>query len=209
MSSSKKPEVATEIVLQLLSDLKIFNWSLSGSFDTIKNLSKAKIKYSDGTKLNLGTPVTYSNAGDPPQSSVPVGSTANNQPISIKVKGSDCKDSYFSVFMVDPDAENRTIHQFGPFFHWGLINIPIKKKSKNGYVKLDLDSGYIVSQYYTPAATTNSGLHRYTFVIYEQSCKVDTSNIPVFGNNVNYYGQYWFYPDTFISAYMSSAKVEL
>ena len=106
MSSSKKPEVATEIVLQLLSDLKIFNWSLSGSFDTIKNLSKAKIKYSDGTKLNLGTPVTYSNAGDPPQSSVPVGSTANNQPISIKVKGSDCKDSYFSVFMVDPDAEN-------------------------------------------------------------------------------------------------------
>jgi phosphatidylethanolamine-binding protein (PEBP) family uncharacterized protein len=210
MSHSKKPEVADQTVLQLLSDLNIFNWSLSGSFDTIKNLSKAKVKYSDGTKLDLGTSVTYSNVGQPTQSSVPAGSTANNQPISVKVKDPECKGSYFSIFMLDPDAEDRTVHQLGPFLHWALINIPIcKSKCKKGYVKLDLDSGFVVGDYFTPAATINSGLHRYTFVVYKQSCKVDTTQIPYYGNDTNYLGKFWFFADTFISAYMKCAKMEL
>lgn len=71
-------------------------------------------------------------------------------------------DRFYSLIMTDPDAIC-----VGEFIHWVIINIPGNQISK----------GNEILSYCPPAPPYNSNLHRYIFLLFEQSQKLNDEDI--------------------------------
>ncbi|XP_018329659.1 protein D2-like [Agrilus planipennis] len=68
-------------------------------------------------------------------------------------------NSYFSLIMTDPDAPSRKNPTRREFCHWLVVNIPGE----------NLSQGTVLKDYFRPAPPINTGLHRYVFMLFEQS----------------------------------------
>mmetsp|Transcript_27800 Transcript_27800/g.54720 ORF Transcript_27800/g.54720 Transcript_27800/m.54720 type:complete len:236 (+) Transcript_27800:2-709(+) len=69
------------------------------------------------------------------------------------------KDKFYTLVFTDPDAPARSNPMFREFIHWVVTDIPGQ----------DISKGSTVIDYLGPAPPCNSGLHRYLFLVFEQS----------------------------------------
>ncbi|XP_026725656.1 protein D3-like [Trichoplusia ni] len=82
-------------------------------------------------------------------------------------------DSYYTLALVDPDAPSRENPKFREWHHWLIGNI----------LGGDIAKGEVLSQYIGSGPPQGTGLHRYVFLVYKQSEKLDYSKIPKLPNN--------------------------
>ncbi|EDW97859.1 protein D2 [Drosophila yakuba] len=70
---------------------------------------------------------------------------------------------FYTLIMTDPDAPSRAEPKFREFKHWILANI-------HGN---DLESGDAIAEYIGSGPPQGTGLHRYVFLLYKQSGKLE------------------------------------
>ncbi|XP_034239377.1 protein D3-like [Thrips palmi] len=73
----------------------------------------------------------------------------------------------FTVFMVDPDAPSRQNASLRCYLHFAVANVP----------QNDVAHGTILAPYMGSAPPKDSGLHRYTLLVYKQPGFIQTSAI--------------------------------
>ena len=82
-----------------------------------------------------------------------------NMPYNLKFNRCD-PNKLYTIILTDPDARDRIKHEFREWVHFVKINV-------NGN---DLDnSGDIIIEYVGSGPPQSSGLHRYVWLVYEQS----------------------------------------
>uniref|UniRef100_A0A1I8Q980 Phosphatidylethanolamine-binding protein n=1 Tax=Stomoxys calcitrans TaxID=35570 RepID=A0A1I8Q980_STOCA len=105
-----------------------------------------KISYENGLNVDKGNELT------PTQ--------VQKQP-TIEWEASD--DAYYTLIMTDPDAPSRVEPKFREFRHWLVVNIPGNH----------LDQGEVLAAYVGSGPPKGTGLHRYVFLLYKQSGKLE------------------------------------
>ncbi|KAH8383826.1 hypothetical protein KR009_010719 [Drosophila setifemur] len=70
---------------------------------------------------------------------------------------------FYTLIMTDPDAPSRAEPKFREFKHWVLVNIAGN----------DLASGEEIAGYVGSGPPQGTGLHRYVFLLYKQSGKLE------------------------------------
>lgn len=79
------------------------------------------------------------------------------------VKWNADKDTYYTLIFTDPDAPSRADPKFREFRHWLVVNIPGD----------NVNAGDILFDYIGSGPPEGTGLHRYVFLVYKQSGKID------------------------------------
>lgn len=74
------------------------------------------------------------------------------------------KGALYTLLMTDPDAPSRQTPTFGEVRHWLVVNIPENK----------IEEGDTLFEYIGAGAPEGTGLHRYIFLVYKQSEKIQT-----------------------------------
>lgn len=77
----------------------------------------------------------------------------------------------YTLTILDPDSPSRTDHSTADVRHWLVVNIPGD----------DVAAGQTIFDFIGSAPSNNTGLHRYTFLVYKQTQFIDY-NGPVIGN---------------------------
>lgn len=72
-------------------------------------------------------------------------------------------NAYYTLCMTDPDAPSRTEPTFREWHHWLVGNIP----------GCDVSKGEVLSAYIGSGPPPKTGLHRYVFLVYKQSGKLE------------------------------------
>ncbi|EDV94650.1 protein D2 [Drosophila grimshawi] len=75
----------------------------------------------------------------------------------------DAPTALHTLLMVDPDAPSRADPKFREILHWAVINIP----------GIQLSQGQELAEYIGSGPPEGTGLHRYIFLLYRQSHKID------------------------------------
>ncbi|XP_065089565.1 protein D3-like [Ochlerotatus camptorhynchus] len=81
----------------------------------------------------------------------------------------------YTLIMTDPDAPSRANPKMREWKHWVVINVPGS----------DVASGETVAEYVSSAPPQKSGLHRYIFLVYKQSGKVQFDEPKLSNRNPN------------------------
>ncbi|XP_055645335.1 protein D3-like [Toxorhynchites rutilus septentrionalis] len=110
-----------------------------------------QITYDSGVTVNGGNELTPTQVKDQP-----------------KIEWMADPNSYYTLFMVDPDAPSRADPKFRSVCHWYVGNIPGGKIDKGEHRIAFIGSG-------PPQGT---GLHRYVFLVYKQNGKINLSDAP-------------------------------
>ncbi|XP_018566690.1 phosphatidylethanolamine-binding protein homolog F40A3.3 isoform X2 [Anoplophora glabripennis] len=105
-----------------------------------------EVKYPSGVTVNLGNVLTPTQVKDQPN----VSWEADN-------------NSFYTLCMTDPDAPSRQQPKFREWHHWLVSNIPGN----------DVSKGEVLSEYVGSGPPPNTGLHRYVFLVYKQSTKLN------------------------------------
>ncbi|KAH7722088.1 phosphatidylethanolamine-binding protein F40A3.3-like protein [Aphelenchoides avenae] len=107
-------------------------------------LYRLPVKYAHSSDIEIGTTLEMAEEfGNPPR---------------VDMKSMD-EDKHYTLIMTDPDVPNRTQPTDREFLHWMVINI-----SRN-----NVDKGDEIVPYVPPLPQRGSGLHRYVFLLLEQS----------------------------------------
>ncbi|XP_064550377.1 protein D3 [Drosophila montana] len=70
-----------------------------------------------------------------------------------------------TLLMVDPDAPSRAEPKFREILHWAVVNIPGNQ----------LNEGQTLVEYVGSGPPQGTGLHRYIFLLYRQSQRIEES----------------------------------
>ncbi|XP_017046686.1 protein D2 [Drosophila ficusphila] len=105
-----------------------------------------KVTYKDGLVAKDGVELTPTQVKD--------------QPI---VEWDAQPGDFYTLIMTDPDAPSRSNPKFREFKHWVLVNIAGN----------DLASGEEIAGYVGSGPPEGTGLHRYVFLLYKQSGKLE------------------------------------
>lgn len=71
-------------------------------------------------------------------------------------------NDYYTLIMTDPDAPSRAEPKVREFKHWVVVNIPGN----------DVASGEALAEYVGSGPPKDTGLHRYVFLLYKQTGKL-------------------------------------
>lgn len=71
----------------------------------------------------------------------------------------------YTLLMVDPDAPTRSDPKYREILHWAVVNIPGNQISQ----------GQTLAEYIGSGPPEGTGLHRYIFLVYSQSKKIEES----------------------------------
>ncbi|KAH8243602.1 hypothetical protein KR032_008761 [Drosophila birchii] len=114
-----------------------------------------KVTYAEGNAVKQGNELTPTQVKDQP---------------SITWDGLAGESDLITLLMVDPDAPSRQEPKFREILHWAVVNIPGS----------DLSKGQPVAAYVGSGPPEGTGLHRYIFLLYRQTGKIeiDTPTIP-------------------------------
>jgi len=88
-------------------------------------------------------------------------------------------NTFYTLFMFDPDNDTRQTHKYRQFIHWGVVNIA----GSHGIQNVDVASGHVLAPYMGCAPETGSGRHRYVFLLYRQQGVYPTEKLPNLGNS--------------------------
>ncbi|XP_019880293.1 protein D2 isoform X1 [Aethina tumida] len=106
----------------------------------------AEVTYPSGAKVDLGNELTPTAVKDIPT-----------------IKWNAESDALYTVCMTDPDAPSRKEPTYREWHHWLVGNIP------GG----DVSKGETLSAYIGSGPPQGTGLHRYVFLVYKQSGKIN------------------------------------
>ncbi|XP_055372080.1 phosphatidylethanolamine-binding protein homolog F40A3.3-like [Condylostylus longicornis] len=106
----------------------------------------AEVKYPSGVTVDQGNELTPTQVKDIPE-----------------VKWNAESDSLYTVCMTDPDAPSRASPKFREWHHWLVGNVP------GG----DISKGEVLSAYVGSGPPQGTGLHRYVFLVYKQTGKLE------------------------------------
>lgn len=81
--------------------------------------------------------------------------------------------AYYTLIMTDPDAPSRSEPKFREFRHWLVVNIPGNH----------VDQGEVLAAYIGSGPPKGTGLHRYVFLLYKQSGKLEFDEARVANNS--------------------------
>lgn len=86
------------------------------------------------------------------------------------VKWNADKNTLYTLILADPDAPSRADPQFREVRHWLVVNIPGD----------EVYAGESIFDYVSSAPPKESGLHRYTFLVFKQNGRIewDEERIP-------------------------------
>lgn len=82
-------------------------------------------------------------------------------------------NDFYTLIMTDPDAPSRAQPKFREFRHWLVANIPGNK----------IEQGEVVAAYVGSGPPKGTGLHRYVFLLYKQSGKLEIDEPHVANNS--------------------------
>uniref|UniRef100_A0A1Q3FBQ5 Putative brother of ft and tfl1 n=1 Tax=Culex tarsalis TaxID=7177 RepID=A0A1Q3FBQ5_CULTA len=90
--------------------------------------------------------------------------------VRIEPKVEWCADptSFYTLIMIDPDSPSRTEPLNREFAHWIVGNIPGKH----------VEQGEVLFEYLPTFPRSGTGFHRYIFLLYQQYCRNDYSEVP-------------------------------
>lgn len=111
--------------------------------------TRVQISYGSGVTVNEGNELTPTQVKDEP----------------AKVTWPTKPGVLYTLCMTDPDAPSRAEPTFREVKHWLVVNIP----------GTDIGSGTIVAEYIGSGPPQGTGLHRYVFLVYQQSAPLDVS----------------------------------
>ena len=83
-------------------------------------------------------------------------------------------DTQYTVILTDPDARDREKHEYREWVHLVVVNVPIVKQEDDSFL-FDTNSGDTVIEYIGSAPPPETGLHRYVFLVYEQTKAITVS----------------------------------
>jgi len=118
------------------------------------------VVYGDGVQVNGGNEMLISGVQSQPTINYPTEA-----------------QSFYTLYMIDPDNDSRETHKYRQFIHWLVINIP----GVVGGQQISLSNGLVVSPYMGSAPGAGTGRHRYVFLLMKQSAPVDPANVKKFG----------------------------
>jgi phosphatidylethanolamine-binding protein (PEBP) family uncharacterized protein len=122
-------------------------------FDSCKNKPELHIIFSNKHEVKYGNELKPSDVKSEP---------------NIKW---DCEpDNFYTLVHVDPDAPSKENPRFREWRHWLVINIPGN----------DISKGEVLSKYMGASPPKGTGLHRYVFLLFKQTEKL---NIPKMNDN--------------------------
>ncbi|XP_049304328.1 protein D1-like isoform X1 [Bactrocera dorsalis] len=118
--------------------------------DIIDNKPKGllQVTYSSGVKVELGKELTPTQVKDQP---------------TVSWEAED--DVLYTLIMVDPDAPSRAEPTSREILHWLVINIPGNKVAE----------GQTVAEYIGSGPPEGTGLHRYVFLVFKQTDKIEST----------------------------------
>ncbi|CAI5451097.1 unnamed protein product [Caenorhabditis angaria] len=104
------------------------------------------VKYNSGVEASLGNVLTPTQVKDQPE---------------VKWDAED--GALYTLIMTDPDAPSRQDPIYREWHHWLVANIPGN----------DISKGDVLSAYIGSGPPPNTGLHRYIFLLYKQSKRIE------------------------------------
>jgi phosphatidylethanolamine-binding protein (PEBP) family uncharacterized protein len=186
------PEVLQRQLEYILDDLNVLNPSSIEDIHDIQDLQSMGITYPDGSKVKYGNVLIYP-AGTPP------GTTTTVPPANVTVPN-NLQSGLYTLALIDPDAADRATFQRRGVLHWLVANIPFDSKGdKSKCVLLPYELGLNVEPYNGPATAPNSGLHRYSYLLFQQSAPIDPSF--AFPTDPTQNSRRYIYLDSMFSAY--------
>lgn len=114
--------------------------------DEVPPKGKLQVNYPVGVAVQEGNELTPTQVKDEPA-------------VTWDTQG----EELHTLLMVDPDAPSRADPTYREILHWAVINIPGNK----------LNLGHSMAEYIGSGPPEGSGLHRYVFLLYRQSKKID------------------------------------
>lgn len=112
------------------------------------------VTYAGGQQVQLGNELTPTEVKDAP-------STVQWQPAD--------PNQLYTLIMSDPDAPAREYATLREMLHWLVVNVPGS----------DLSSGDTILPYVGSGPPEGTGLHRYIFVVFQQSGTIDTAPLKI------------------------------
>uniref|UniRef100_A0A1I7U2V2 Phosphatidylethanolamine-binding protein n=1 Tax=Caenorhabditis tropicalis TaxID=1561998 RepID=A0A1I7U2V2_9PELO len=104
------------------------------------------VKFNSGVEANLGNVLTPTLVKDVPE-----------------VKWDAEPGALYTLIKTDPDAPSRKKPTFREWHHWLVVNIPGN----------DISKGDTLSEYIGAGPAPKTGLHRYVYLIYKQSGRIE------------------------------------
>ena len=155
--------------IRLLEDLKLFSVSWTGgSYDPIRNVVPAVVTFTDSisggiTTLNFGT-LTFTLVGKLNPWPYPSGGNVSTIPAILQPAGGS-QSSLYTVMIIDPDSPDAVSRERITMHLW-MVNVP----ATNGPgTPLNMAAGTAIFGYLKPGALINTGLHRYSVVVFKQN----------------------------------------
>jgi len=96
-----------------------------------------------------------------------------NQPVLSVAEGVSA-DKQYTVILTDPDAASRAKPEYREWVHLVVVNVPVVKQDDDTFL-FDTASGETVIEYIGSAPPPDTGLHRYVFLVYEQTKAITVS----------------------------------
>ena len=98
-----------------------------------------------------------------------------NEPL-LSVDSAIDTDKLYTVIMTDPDAKDRIKHEKREWVHFVAINCPVTENKKAKKYVFDTKNGEILIEFVRSKPPKDTGLHRYVFLVYQQTKKIDINN---------------------------------
>ncbi|CAD6188089.1 unnamed protein product [Caenorhabditis auriculariae] len=117
--------------------------------DVLPNSPPSKtvsVRFNSGAEVSLGNVLTPTQVKDQPQ-------------IAWEAE----EGALYTLIKTDPDAPSRDDPKFREWHHWLVVNIPGN----------DVSKGDVLSEYVGAGPPEKTGLHRYVFLVYKQSGRVE------------------------------------
>ncbi|KAI0643975.1 PEBP-like protein [Trametes meyenii] len=128
------------------------------------------IVYPNGAEVNLGNYMTVEETQDEPE----IRFAALNGPWD-----DSAGEVSYTLAMLDPDAPSRNEPMYRTFRHWvitGLKSPPLTSNSADALNALKTHPS--VTPYRPPGPRPNSGLHRYTFLLFQEPASAQPFAVP-------------------------------
>ena len=203
--------------IRLMEDLKLFSigWT-GGSYDPIRNVVPAQVTFTDSitgglTTLNFGT-LTYSLVGKLNPSPYPSGGNVSTTPSILQPAGGTLT-SLYTIMLIDPDSPDIVSHE-RVTMHWWIVNVPA---TSGPGTPLNINAGTAIYGYLKPGPLVNTGLHRYTIVVFKQNEFAPLGAFPptLAGTDVNGHsltttvsnGRYYGFPTHLFAGFYPSRPV--
>ncbi|EPS98126.1 hypothetical protein FOMPIDRAFT_1024728 [Fomitopsis schrenkii] len=134
------------------------------------------ITYPNGMEVLLGNTLTVDEAADEPD--------VVFMPMSLAPEQADAEDAQldevsYTLAMVDPDAPTRADPRFRCFRHWLLTGLKAHPRSASRTASpYALKTEPETTPYRPPGPRPASGLHRYTFILWQEPSTAQTLRLP-------------------------------